>query len=234
MAAYKVDELVKEIKVALDENVTSEALIELGDTDTLSLDEIIRSKIEPAAKTIEANAPYYLLDGGIGFADSEQAEADNSLAWASGEKGIGYGIIKLPDNFLRLVSFKMSDWDYSVSEAISEYYSRYAMQFSRFGGIKGNPQRPVIAIVQRPDGLCLQFFSCRGGAEVFVEIAQYIAIPKISASGTIELCEKLKPAIVHYAAYLTALTLGSAELASALMSMSKDLAEIFDNQQVKP
>ena len=80
MAAYKVDELVKEIKVALDENVTSEALIELGDTDTLSLDEIIRSKIEPAAKTIEANAPYYLLDGGIGFADSEQEEADNSLA----------------------------------------------------------------------------------------------------------------------------------------------------------
>lgn len=234
MATYKVDELVKEIKVALDENVSSEALISLGDTDTLTLEEIIKSKIEPAAKTIEANAPYYLLDGGIGFADSEQEEADNSLAWASGEKGIGYGIIKLPDNFLRLVSFKMSDWDYSVSEAISEYDSRYAMQFSRFGGIKGNPQRPVIAIVQRPDGLCLQFFSCRGGAEVFVEIAQYIAIPKISASGTIELCEKLKPAIVHYAAYLTALTLGSAELASALMSMSKDLAEIFDNQQVKP
>ena len=229
MAEYSVEELVKEVRVALDENATSEQLSGFGDSETLTLDAIIESKIEGAAKVTELNAPFHLLDGGEGFCDSENPIADNSVAWASGEVGIGYGVAKLPDDFLRLVSFKMSDWDYAVTTAITESDPRYAMQHSRYGGIKGNPQRPVVAVVQRPSGLCLQFFTCRGGAEVTVEIAQYIPIPRI-ADGKISVCEKLKPAIVYYAAYQTALTLGSSELAAALLLMAKELAEITEQQ----
>ena len=147
MAEYSVEELVKEVRVALDENATSEQLRGFGDSETLTLDAIIESKIEGAAKVIELNAPFHLLDGGEGFCDSENPSADNSVAWASGEVGIGYGIAKLPDDFLRLVSFKMSDWDYAVTTAITEDDPRYAMQHSRYGGIKGNPQRPVVAVV---------------------------------------------------------------------------------------
>lgn len=226
---FDVADIVTEIKVALDLNDNSTQLLAESDIDTLSLDDIVRSKIEGAAKVIELNAPFHLLDGGEGFCDSENPIADNSVAWASGEVGIGYGIAKLPDDFLRLVSFKMSDWDYAVTTAITEDDPRYAMQHSRYGGIKGNPQRPVVAVVQRPSGLCLQFFTCRGGAEVTVEIAQYIPIPRI-ADGKISVCEKLKPAIVYYAAYQTALTLGSSELAAALLLMAKELAEITEQQ----
>ena len=230
MAEYPIESLLREVRISLDENPTSESLKDIGDTETLSLDAIISKNIELAAKIVEVNAPYYMLDGGEGFADKENPQADNSVSWASGEVGIGFGTVKLPDNFLRLVSFKMSDWDYSVSEAIPDSDPRYAMQFSRFGGIKGNPQRPVVAVVQRSSGLCLQFFSCRGGEGVSVEIAQYIPIPRI-AGEKIAICERLKPAIVKYAAYLTALTIGYNELAPSLLVMAKELAEIPENNE---
>ena len=40
---YPVEQLVREAKVAIDENVSSEPLASLGDLDTLTLDEILLS-----------------------------------------------------------------------------------------------------------------------------------------------------------------------------------------------
>ena len=93
MAAYKVDELIKEIKVALDENVSSEALISLGDTDTLTLEEIRKSKIEPAARVIETNAPYYL---------PRYARADRECALQCAERSTTYTYL-----FAESISVKM-------------------------------------------------------------------------------------------------------------------------------
>ena len=44
--------------------LTSEALSGLGDVDTLSLEDIIRSKIADAARVVERAAPAHLLDSG--------------------------------------------------------------------------------------------------------------------------------------------------------------------------
>ena len=50
---YSVSELKKDIRIVLDQNMTSEQLFESGDIDTLSLEEIIESKIVDAARLVE-------------------------------------------------------------------------------------------------------------------------------------------------------------------------------------
>lgn len=205
-----------ETKVALDENVDSTALSGLGDVDTLSLLEIIESKVVDAAMVIEQNAPAHLLDSGRAFGES--------IGW-DGQPGYGAGYIHLPDDFMRLVCFQMSDWDYAVTIAITEDSPQYQMQRSRFAGVRGNPQKPVVAITSQPIGLVLEFFSCYSGDNAFIKKARYIPMPRIR-NGKIELCEKLKRAVVYYTAYLAALSLGNGDAAAAMLSTARELAEI--------
>lgn len=216
---YNVSDIVQEVKVAIDENVSSTALSGLGDVDTLTKEEIINSKIVAAATVIESNAPSYLLDSGRAFGES--------IGW-HGQPGHGSGYIHLPDDFLRLVTFQMSDWDYPVTIAITETDPAYQQQRSRFAGIRGCPQKPVVAITNQPIGLVLEFYSCSSGDDAFVKRARYIPIPRIR-NHKIDLCEKLKPAIVYYTAYLTALSMGEGDVASAMLTTAKELAEITDN-----
>lgn len=210
---YEIDELKREIRVALDQNNVSEQLFNSGDIDTLTLEEIIESKIADAGRIVEGEAPLYLLDSGKSFGDS--------ISW-EGQVGRGAGRILLPDDFLRLVCFQMSDWERAVNMAISENDPLYALQSSRFAGVRGNPQKPVVAITSSPTGKVLEFYSCTKGSTVTVSKAKYIAIPAI-VSGKIDLCEKLKRSIVYYSAYLVALTLKDKELAPNLLNISQEL-----------
>ena len=227
---YAVNDLVREVRVCIDQNMTSEALSGLGDVDTLSLEDIIRSKIADAARVVERAAPAHLLDSGRAFACS--------IGWDN-VAGVGSGHIHLPDNFLRLVCFQMSDWSHAVYEPIGQSDPLYARQHSRFPGLRGSPQRPVVAIVGQPIGQVLEFYSCTAGEDVFVKQARYIPIPRIkprtnvmtgetnpTGEDVIDLCEKLKPSIVYYTAYQTALTIGDEKLAAAMLGTSKDLMEV--------
>ena len=209
---YELSELQLAVRIAMDENMVSSPLAALGDIDTLSLDEIIKSKICDAARAVEQEAPTYLLDGGKAFGDS--------IKW-KGQVGIGMGSIHLPDDFMRLVTFQMSDWSRAVTTAISEDDPQYELQNSRYPGIRGNPQNPVVAISMQPIGLVLEFYSCTGGENVFVRRARYIPIPRIEGD-EIDICEKLKTAIVYYAAYLTALSIKDADLAASMLNTSKE------------
>lgn len=212
---YGVEDLKREIRIAIDQNMTSTQLSELGDVDTLSLDDIIESKVAPAARIVEQIAPAYLLDSGRAFAET--------ISWKS-QEGFGMGYVQLPDDFLRLVTFQMSDWDYAATVPITEQDPLYEQQHSRYPGIRGCPQKPIVALVQQPIGLVLEFYSCSAGSGVYVKRARYIPIPRI-VDDKIELCEKLKPSIIYYAAYLTALSVGDKELAESMLNNSKEFLQ---------
>lgn len=208
---YQVKDIMRDVRVALDMNNTGQALIEAGDTDTLSLDEIIRSKIADAARIVELNAPVHLLDGGRAFGDS--------IAWESAW-GYGMGMIHLPDDFLRLIIFQMSDWEKPVTEAITPENPKYAMQRSRYG-VKGCPQKPVVAVITEPINQVLEFYTCTGGEGTYIKQARYMPIPRIVGEN-IELCEKLKPAIVYYTAFMVAQVINDTR-AESLLNQSKEL-----------
>lgn len=215
---YLVDDLVEEAKVAIDENVSSAALADLGDVDTLKLDEILLSKVEDAAFFIEGNADALLLDSGRAFGDA--------IDWES-SRGYGAGSIHLPDDFLRLVSFEMSDWSRAVTVPITEDDPLYDLQRSRYGGVRGNPERPVVAITRQPIGLVLEFYSCTGGPSVTLKRARYIPVPTVR-DGHIVLSEKLRRAVVYYMAYLASLSM-NADIAQNMLITALQLAGIRTN-----
>ena len=205
---YQICDICKAIRIILDQNAISEQLITSGDIDTLSLNEIIGSKIADAARIVEVAAPNYMLDSGCNFADA--------VYW--NEECSGWAI--LPDDFMRLIVFKMNDWERAVYAAISEDDPQYAMQSSRWKGLRGTAQRPVCAIVVRAEGKVLEFYSCKT-EEATVEQAVYLPIPQI-VDGGIELCERCYDPILYHAAGLVAQSLGI-ETASSMFEISKSL-----------
>lgn len=217
MQTYVVADLVKEVRIIMDENRDSTPLIEAGDEDALSLNEIIAYNLPVAAQIVESEAPRHLLGGGEALA--------TSINWETGSVGNGRGTVILPENFLRLVSFEMSDWERPVTEVITDDDELYAQQFSRFKGLRGSPQSPVVAIVNTPAGTVLEFFSCEEGDSVTVKRARYIPKPVITEKHEIVLCPKLKRSIVYYTAYLVESVNGSADRAQGYLKTSSDLAK---------
>ena len=209
--------LVKSVRVIMDRNMSSTALSDLGDVDTLSVDDIITDAIPRAARIVEQAASFHLIGQGSPFT--------GTIYWPKAV-GVGSGHISLPDDFLRLVCFQMSDWVRPAYEVITMDDERYGMQQSEFAGIRGNPHNPVVAIVPWSTGLQLEFYSCTAGDKVYVRRARYLKMPTITGTGdaaTINISEKLKDAIAYYAAGLAAATLNETDISKNLIEHSKSL-----------
>ena len=103
---YQLDKIMQDVRICLDQNMMSDALLESGDIDTLSLDEIIKSKILEAVQRVHMSAPNYLLEVGHNFGDA--------VYWRELESGW----VLLPPDFMRLVVFEMDDWEQAVYQAI--------------------------------------------------------------------------------------------------------------------
>lgn len=215
MRSVAIEDLLVDVRVALDENTVDGRLKGLDDADTLELDRLITSKIEDGARLVELSSPPHLLGAGEPLV--------GVIEWES-YPGHGAGSILLPCDFLRLVTFKMSDWSRGVVAAIGESSPMYALQRSRWSGVRGNPDKPVVAIVSSPLGLVLEFYSCTGGYGTSVERGRYIPVPKV-ADGHVPLCDKLYRAVVYRVASLTAHALGEASVGEMLEQTSNRLSE---------
>ena len=210
---YNTQTIIRDVRLALDMNRTDTGLLDEQDQETLDLDTIILGKLEQGARMVESNAPAYLLDSG--------KPLSGSLTFDK-QVGIGRGRLQLPDDFMRLLTFKMSDWRRAVTDPILETDPRYALQSSKFAGIRGNPEKPVVALIREPSGLTLEFWSCTGGSTVTLQRGRYLPYPKIRGK-EIEICEKLYDAVIMQTAYLTALTLGEADRAQLLLTQARYL-----------
>lgn len=96
------------------------------------------------------------------------------------------GQILLPADFLRLVAFRMSDWDCAVATAIQPASAAYMRQQSPHPGVRGNPRRPVCAIVPSARGPVLEFYSCASTSATITQ-ALYVPQPSIDANDTIDI-----------------------------------------------
>lgn len=199
---YKVEDMKADVRTAIDENRRSESLVLDGDTDTLSLEDVIGQKLEDAVKTVEMSAPARLLDG-VSFAECDTTvNRDFS------------GSVALPGDFMRLVAFKMSDWERGVYNAIDPSDAEYMYQKSRWG-IGGNWERPVCAVVPDANGLKLEFYRSKS-KDTKVETALYRPYPAVK-DGKIDVSKRLYKAAVYMAAALTLMTY-SDEAAAKMMT----------------
>ena len=205
---FQIDKIMQDVRICIDENMQSDALIESGDIDTLALDEIIKSKILEAIQRVHRDAPNYLLEGGHNFGDA--------VYWRELESGW----VLLPKDFLRLVVFEMDDWDQAVYQAISTDDPEYEKQHSRFKGIRGTAQRPVCAIGIRPEGRVLEFYSCKS-TDAKVSRAIYMPYPQIDEDGGVDISERCYNAVIYTAAGLTLLTCGETEKGNSVSELAQ-------------
>lgn len=207
---YKLADIVRQVRIAIDQNMTSEQLIADEDIDTLSLNDIVRSKIEEAVRRVESAAPVHFLEEGHTFGDE--------LYWGDLESGW----VLLPDDFMRLIAFRMSDWERTVYAAISANDPLYAKQSSRLKGIRGNTQKPVCAIVNRHEGKALEFYSCNS-KDAQVVRAQYLPYPHIDENDGIDISERCFTAVIYTVAALVLTTYGETDKSAAFNELATSI-----------
>lgn len=218
MKKYAVSDIVKEVKVILDRNQETAEMIP-DDTDTLSQGEIIRGVIVDAAKAIEELAPVSKLDAiAVG---SQQVE------WTK-DNGAYVGKLYLPNDLLRLVHIKVSDWKRSGG-IISDQDDSYLYQQNQY--VRGNPQRPVAVLVHIGGVRALELYT--SNQKDAVADLSYVSEPMIDSEGNIELCELLKDAIIYMAAYLTCISLGDTQTAAGYKATAYQLAGIVEPSQTQ-
>ncbi len=210
MTVHYLDDIASAVRIILDQNMVSQPLALEGDVDTLSLDEIIKSKVCEAVKRVHSEAPVYLLDGGHDFGDA--------IYW----KEQCSGWVLLPEDFMRFVVFEMDDWERPVYFPISMDDAEYALQSSRFKGLRGNSQKPVCAIGIRPEGRVLEFYSCKS-TDARVRRAVYLPYPRVDGFDGIAVCDRCYDGILYMTAALTAMSFGDSDKGNVLLELSKSV-----------
>lgn len=208
MATYTIDRILEDVRVSLDMNQNSDTLIGINDDATLTINELIRSKIVEAVKRVHIIAPAYLLDFGNHFAESITWNPDGRSGWTI-----------LPEDFMRLIAFEMSDWERPCFQAISADEPTYKMVRARYP-IMGTPQKPVVAITIGTTGKILEFYSCKNDTAT-VNIATYLPYPKIDEFDSIEISQRCYDSTIYIIAALVLAALGENEKCSQFNELAK-------------
>ena len=208
---YSVQDVIRDVRKTLDENEVNTFFID--DVYTISMDAIIEQKILDAVRSVTEAAPSRLLDGGVDFA--------SMINWESGAKGKGMGYTFLPDDYMRLIIFQMSDWRRPVITPIEDTDPLYFLQKSKFAGIRGGIDKPVCATTTYPTGKVMEFYSCVGGESVTVKVAKYLPYPFIK-DDSIDICANIYTPIIYYTAGLVCMTYKEKDQGELLFSIAKD------------
>lgn len=234
MNDYQVSDIVRDVRIAIDQNQDAKSMENFGDVDTLDLFNLIKDKIEDAAKLIMKAAPLHMIGKGVKPNNLEILyekvyEGDSQC----------YAVVKLPADYMRCVTFRMEDWLLPItgSDIITPESPEYALQRSRVVGVRGNKERPVLVLVpyvadatkketeEDKTEYCYEAYSTDDKKQCYFT---YLPIPTISKD-KISLPSRLYRAVVYAIAYLTALALNAQAQASVMLSTAKQLAEIQDS-----
>ncbi|MBO4850329.1 MAG: hypothetical protein J5529_05420 [Prevotella sp.] len=198
---YSLKKIIHDTRLFLDLNHDAPPLVETLHDGNLSIDDIIRSKVETAARQVAQRLDNLLL------APGKPIRA--SLAWPEGVPGYGMAVLPLPDDCLRLLTVRLTDWR-RPAHIITENDPEYRWQHTPWPGVGGNPSRPVAAICQRPTGMVAELYSSDGGRDVAIAVAQYYPVPHVTADGTVDIPSLAYDDVIRQVAMLTAETIGYA------------------------
>lgn len=194
---YAVADIIKDVRVTLDQNQAESILA--ADDDTLELDDIIRKKITEAAMRILREAPLRMIDGTIALPEPVTIEDEGGDSETQPHVRT---VIRLPDDYLRLAIVMMSDWKTPLRVAVLDTSDIYQTVTSEFDGIRPNQYRPLAVETEDADGPILELWGS-SDAEAVLEQGRYIGQPRVR-DGILNFPRLLYPALVNMTAALTA------------------------------
>jgi len=189
---YAVTDIVKDVRITLDQNQVESILA--ADDNTLELDDIIRNKITEAAMRILREAPLRMIDGTLALPEPVIIEDE--------EQAPIKAVIRLPDDYLRLAIVRMSDWMTPLRVAVLDTSDIYQTVTSEFDGIRPNQYRPLAVETEDADGPILELWGS-SDADAVLEQGRYIGLPRVR-DGILNFPKLLYPALVNMTAALTA------------------------------
>ncbi len=161
----KVSEMVSKVLRLLDEN---EEIIadktEFGYPHT-SLADLIAELLPDCAEGTVRKADNKDID--------EWLDMDAEVEWILP----GMGEMELPEDFLRLTVFRMSDWRRTVTTAVSSDSPIYSLRSDARGSRKGIRKSPMVALKEGLRRRKLEFIGSNDPG-AYVEIAGYVPLPR--------------------------------------------------------
>lgn len=204
--------IVSEVKILLDERNLSDTLF--NDEYHQNLDTLIQSCIIDAVQRVHMNAPFFLLETLSDFKQELDIEC-----WEKDKEDAPYGYVKLPTDFMRLIAFKMSDWDKPAYRLLSPTDKLYSRQFCPFSGVTGNVHNPLCFLIEDSNGRSLQFFRCLD-TTAEIEIASYIPKPAFDDKGKISICSMCYPSVLYTICSLVCTSVGRYDDAKAFDNLA--------------
>lgn len=197
----KITEMVSKVVKLLDEN--EEIIIDKTEFGYpgCCLTDLIADLLPDIAESTVREADSKDID--------EWLEADADFEWISP----GMGEMELPEDFLRLTVFRMSDWKSSVKTAVSSDSPVYSLRRDSRSSRKNIRKAPMVALKEGERRRKLEFIgSFDPGA--YVERAGYVPLPQRDDSDTLWIPRSL----IHRVACDTAVRI------RAIITYSKELA----------
>lgn len=216
MIAYDVSDLVADVKVILDRNQESSTLVP-EDSDTLTQGELIEKVLLPAVRAIEQFAPADMLGDLIKLSTI-------NVTWSLCSVGVYMGECTLPEDLLRIISVRASDW-YRPGTIIMDTDKAYAWQKNSY--VRGNKENPIVAITHKSGKRTLELYSS-SSSSVTADMA-YLLLPDVE-DGKIYISQLLHDSIVYMAASLVCDSIGDTQTASSLKAIAYQLANIETTQ----
>ena len=209
-----VEELIKKVRITMDENSSSSRLAEIKDIDSLQLDELIRESIVDGVKYIHSNADVTELTDDV-TADASTSSVEEEMIGS--EKYIQY--IVCPSDFHVLSSIKMSKWKKPVRILSSLNNVNEDMELCPYYGIGSDQESPAVYLTERSGKRVFMACSCdEEGSSV--ETFRYLPLPSIK-EGNIKIIKGREDDCAYAIAYNVFMSLGDASMASAMAEKIK-------------
>lgn len=184
----KIEQLICDVRTAMNMNARRSGPLELDDIETLTLDHRIRNRIPDSVRRVEMDAHHSLLVGSPDFA------AGANIVSGRG----GAQLLILPPDYMRLVELMVDGWERALHTVTDPSSAAATLAMTPGGGMVANESFPM-AVFTRVGGLdALRLFGC-GGAPRVVR-ALYRRQPRFDAYGGIEIAEPLYSEVVEYTA----------------------------------
>lgn len=209
MVTYSVQDIVDKVRVKYDEIGLNESEMLAVEEDNVNLDTVIKSCIAGAYRFVVFSADLSMLEGkqltGAGLT------IDSQLV----------GHVKLPDDFLRGVTARLSSWDSSFRDIISEDSPEYRMQADPYAC--GTYQEPVVALVHTTSGRELEFYKAKSASDT---LRSLVYMPVWDDEGeSVDIPDQVAEAFIYYVAGLTATTFRE-DVANDFFKVAKGLLGI--------